>query len=155
MDFGTSRRYSRRVSTAPRRPCILVVDDDESMRLLISRILTEELPVECELAASGEQALHRVEARKFDLILLDLLMPDTHGMDVLAYIRNVSTLNRATPAAVISVVDDEDTMRRCRELGARAYVVKPILRQSLIRAVAEQLPGLAGPGPSGPTRPPK
>lgn len=130
---------------ATARKTILVVDDNEPTRALIARILSQELDVDVELAGSGAQAERMAEERRYDVVLLDLLMPGTSGFDVLQWLRAQSRLNRATPVIVVSVLGDEQSVQRCKALGATFHVVKPIMRESLARVVAEHLfPSSAG-----------
>ena len=117
---------------------VLIVDDEESMRLLLGRIV-ETLPmVEVTLAGSCEEAVQLAGSRAYDLILLDLLMPGVGGIEVLKTIRN-SKANRQAPVMIVSVMADEDTKIVCKSMGANDYVVKPIERNSVVAAVNAQL----------------
>jgi len=118
---------------------VLVVDDSESTRLLIARIITQELPVAATLAASGAEAERELKRTRFDVILLDLLMPDASGFDVLEWLRGNTTPNQSTPVLVVSALQDDETIKRCRQLGASVHIVKPILRETLVAAVREHL----------------
>jgi len=124
--------------TAPSR--VLVVDDNEPTRLLIARILTQELPVAVTLAASADEAKDQIRDTRFDVILLDLLMPHASGFEVLEWMREERSPNRKTPVLVVSVLGDEESMERCRRLGASVHIVKPIMRETLAAAVREHLP---------------
>ena len=117
---------------------VLIVDDEESMRLLLGRTVEAVPDVEISLAGTCEEALQLVASRPFDLILLDLLMPGIGGIAVLKSIRTGSR-NRQTPVIVVSVMADEDTKIVCRSLGIGDYVVKPIVRETLVAAVTAQL----------------
>jgi CheY-like chemotaxis protein len=118
---------------------ILVVDDNEPTQQLIARILTQELPVEVTLAGSAEEAQRQMQQTRFDVIVLDLLMPHASGFDVLEWMREVRSLNRDTPVLVVSVLGDQESVERCRSLGASVHIVKPILRETLAAAVREHL----------------
>jgi CheY-like chemotaxis protein len=119
---------------------VLVVDDNEPTRLLIARIISDELPVTVTLAGTTEEAQRRIHAQPFDLILLDLLMPGEGGFGVLEKLRNNGWRNRKTPVIVVTVMGDEDSIARCKALGATHYIVKPVLRQVLVAAVRKHLP---------------
>ncbi|HEY5898508.1 MAG TPA: response regulator [Burkholderiales bacterium] len=125
---------------------VLIVDDEESTRLLLARMLTEELDVEAQLAGTCEQALKLAGNYAYDAILLDLLMPGIGGIGVLAAIRAASP-NAATPVIIVSVVNDAATIDRCMSAGANAYHVKPIRRADLVSTVNAQLAGRAKPKP--------
>lgn len=117
---------------------LLIVDDEESARLLLARYVTSELDAEVQLAGTSVQAARLAESTRFDLILLDLLMPGMDGFELLRRIR-ASAVNGATPVVVVSVLSDEASERRARELGASAYYVKPVRRQELVAAVKARL----------------
>jgi CheY-like chemotaxis protein len=118
---------------------VLVVDDDEPTRALIARILTQELKVQVTLAGTCEEALRLADRRKFDAILLDLLMPGIGGIEVLRQLRSRS-LNTQTPVVIVSVLDDKETIDRCMALKAHAFVTKPVRREVIAKIVKAQLP---------------
>jgi DNA-binding response OmpR family regulator len=120
------------------------VDDEESTRLLLAHMLTEDLEVEAQLAGTCEQALKLAGNYAYDAILLDLLMPGVGGLGVLAAIRAASP-NANTPVVVVSVVTDDETVKRCMEAGASAYHVKPVRRAELVSIVKAQLAGRGKP----------
>ncbi len=120
---------------------VLIIDDEESLRLLIGRILESIPGLEATLADGGEGTLGLL-AKPYDLILLDLLMPGPGGLELLRRLR-ASAANKATPVIVVSVVSDPATKVVCRSLGVADYVVKPIEREALLRAVKAALPPAA------------
>jgi len=117
---------------------VLIVDDEESTRVLLARLLTKELNVEAQLAGTCEQALKLAGNYVYDAILLDLLMPGIGGLGVLAAVRAASP-NASTPVIIVSVVSDQETVDRCMAAGASAYHLKPIRRAELIATVRSQL----------------
>ena len=117
---------------------VLIVDDDESIRLLLRRILESNPAIETTLAEGCNEALQLATEQVFHLILLDLLMPGVGGIEVLNQIRK-SSLNTTTPVIIISVMSDQSTKIVCRSLGARDYLVKPIDRHAVLAAVAAQI----------------
>jgi len=120
------------------RQRVLIVDDEESTRLLLARLLSTQLGVEAQLAGTCEQALRFAETTTYDAILLDLLMPGIGGIAVLNEIRS-SAPNAATPVIVVSVVSEQATIDQCLAAGANAYHVKPVRRAELIATVKAQL----------------
>ncbi|MEK6244579.1 MAG: response regulator [Pseudomonadota bacterium] len=127
---------------------VLIVDDEESMRLLLARILTTVLKVEVTLAGTCEQALRLADSYAYDAILLDLLMPGIGGYEVLKEIRHASP-NVATPVIIVSVLADKATQDRCMKAGATAYVVKPVERNSLVATIKAQIAGRSKPKTTG------
>ena len=123
---------------------VLIVDDEESMRLFLARILTTALKVDVTLAGTCEQALRLAGNYAYDAILLDLLMPGIGGYEVLKELRRASP-NMATPVIVVSVLSEQVTKDRCMKAGANAYVVKPVERNSLVATVKSQIAGRGKP----------
>jgi DNA-binding response OmpR family regulator len=119
---------------------VLIVDDEESMRLYLAHILATTLKVEVTLAGTCEQALRLAAKNAYDAILLDLLMPGVGGFEVLKELRRASS-NVATPVIIVSVLADTATRTRCISLGANAYLVKPVERNGLIATVQAQIAG--------------
>ena len=117
---------------------VLIVDDEESMRLLLGRYLESIPGIEITLAGGCEEALRLTRERSYDLILLDLLMPGIGGIEVLNHIR-AGTLNAATSVIVVSVLADPDTKNVCRSLKISDYIVKPVVREILIAAVKARI----------------
>ena len=126
------------MSAADTPPRLLIVDDEESMRLFLARILATGLRAEVALAGTCEQALRLAGAGVYDAILLDLLMPGVGGFEVLSGIRR-GTPNAATPVLIVSVLGDQATKDRCMKAGASGYIVKPVERNALIATVKAQL----------------
>ena len=131
-------------NTKATRHRVLIVDDEESMRLLLARVLVNGLKAEVTLAGTCEQALRLAGNYAYDAILLDLLMPGIGGFEVLREIRRASP-NIATPVVIVSVLSDQATKDRCMRAGASAYVVKPVERNALVATVKAQIAGRAKP----------
>ena len=120
------------------RQRVLVVDDEESTRLLLARMLSQSLGAEVQLAGTCEQALRFAQNYAFDAIVLDLLMPGIGGHGVLTGIRR-SSANAATPVIVVSQVSEQEMIDRCMAAGASAYHMKPVRRAELVSTVKSQL----------------
>ena len=119
---------------------VLIVDDHEPTRLLVGRIVAQELGARVTLAGTCEEALHRAEESTYDAILLDLLMPGIGGYEVLRKIR-AHGVNRTTPILVLSVMSTRESIERCRRLGATAFLAKPVDRElitTMLRGVLAQ-----------------
>jgi CheY-like chemotaxis protein len=117
---------------------VLVIDDEESTRLLLARILSQDLNAEVQLAGTCEQALRSASSQIYDVILLDLLMPGIGGFGVLYQIRHQSP-NARTPVVLVTQVAEKDTLDRCLAAGANAYHIKPVERAELLEIVRHQL----------------
>jgi adenylate cyclase len=118
---------------------ILVVDDNASNRDLLSRRLSHDGHYVAR-ADSGRRALEMLEVEEFDLILLDLLMPDLNGFQVLELLKADERLHNI-PVIMISGLQETDSVIRCIEAGAEDYLVKPfnpVLLRARISACLER-----------------
>ena len=111
---------------------LLVVDDIEDNRFALSRRLARQGYLNVTTAADGRQALELLNSKPFDLVLLDIMMPNVNGYEVLAQMKASSSL-RHIPVIMISAVDEIDSVIRCIELGAEDYLPKPF-NPTLLRA---------------------
>jgi phosphoserine phosphatase RsbU/P len=102
---------------------ILVADDHEMNRDLLSRRLRRQ-GHEVEVAVNGREALEMMEASPFDLLLLDIMMPELDGYGTLERMRAHEVL-RHVPVIMVSALDDVDAVVRCIELGAEDHLPKP------------------------------
>jgi CheY-like chemotaxis protein len=117
---------------------VLIVDDEESTRLLLASMLSKDLGVDAQLAGTCEQAVRLAGNYAYDAILLDLLMPGIGGQAVLAEIRQHGP-NARTPIIIVSVVGDQATVDACMAAGANAYHHKPVRRAELVETVKTQI----------------
>ena len=109
--------------SAPYTACILVVDDEPGNRELLMRRLEHE-GHSVMTAQGGVEALALLGTRAFDLVLLDALMPDVSGIEVLQQMHTDQHLQRV-PVIMLSALDDLSHVVRCIELGAEDYLSKP------------------------------
>jgi adenylate cyclase len=103
---------------------LLVADDNKMNRLLLGRNL-EQQGHKVEFAENGRRALEMLRAQSFDLLLLDIEMPEMDGFQVLAELTLDSRFQNI-PVIMISGVDELDSVVKCIELGAEDYLHKPI-----------------------------
>jgi two-component system cell cycle response regulator len=102
---------------------ILVVDDDLLNRILLSTNLQED-GYTVEMAEDGRQALDMLAAQPYDVVLLDLLMPEMDGYQVLEQMKADSAW-RNIPVIIVSSLDEMESVLRCIEMGAADYLPKP------------------------------
>jgi DNA-binding response OmpR family regulator len=122
-------------STAPlQRASVLVVDDSRTMRLSLIRALNDLGFDNIKEAKNGRQALELVLKERFDLMLLDMEMPEMNGMEVLLALKNNAELG-GLPVIVISGADQIENAVKCIEAGAEDYLPKPF-NPTLLRARA-------------------
>jgi sigma-B regulation protein RsbU (phosphoserine phosphatase) len=131
-DFANSSS-SQNLAAAPvsfDENTILVVDDNETNRDLLSRQI-EAQGYQVAVAANGQQALQMIQTGQYDLILLDIIMPEMNGYEVLKWLRNSPW--RHIPVITISALDEIDSVVKCIEMGAEDYLSKPF-NSVLLRA---------------------
>ena len=118
---------------------LLIVDDNEINRDVLARQLGRQGHATA-VAENGRRALEMARARKFDLMLLDIMMPEMSGYEVLGHLKADVRL-RDIPVIMISALDEVETVVRCIELGAEDYLPKPfdpVLLRARIGACLEK-----------------
>jgi adenylate cyclase len=103
---------------------LLVVDDNKVNRLLLGRSL-EQQGHRVEMAENGRVALEMMQARAYDLILLDIEMPEMNGYQVLEKVAS-NIIFRDIPIIITSALDELESVVRCIEMGAEDYLTKPV-----------------------------
>jgi DNA-binding response OmpR family regulator len=107
---------------------VLVVDDDEIVRFLLQRILNQA-GFEVDLAGDGREGLDAFAARRPDLVLLDLMMPDLDGWTVLARMKEAPD---PPPVVIVTAHGERAAQTRALRQGAAAYVTKPFTVRDLV-----------------------
>jgi sigma-B regulation protein RsbU (phosphoserine phosphatase) len=113
-------------------PALLVVDDNEDNRYTLRQRLQRLGYTNLAMAVNGREALDLLCARAFDLVLLDVMMPEMNGYEVLEQMKADARL-RHLPVIMISALDQVASVIRCIELGAEDYMPKPF-NPTLLRA---------------------
>jgi two-component system, OmpR family, response regulator len=119
------------------RPRVLLIDDEEAIRSGLSRALSAE-GLAIELAETGQEGLRLALAEHYDLVILDLLLPNMDGQAVL---RQLLRDKPGQVVLVLSCLADVQSKVDCFELGARDYLAKPFSLAELIARVRNQLRG--------------
>jgi DNA-binding NtrC family response regulator len=107
---------------------VLVVDDEADIREGLELLLTTE-GYSVELAQNATEGLHKLETRVYDLVLLDLMMPDRSGMEVLQEVRE---RDRETPIFMITAYGSVEAAVKALKLGANDYFSKPWDNEKLL-----------------------
>src|SRR5262245_40055424 len=113
---------------------ILVIDDDPSIRTIVDKMLTQ-VGYEVFSASSGKEGLRQLYSAQPDLVLLDILMPEMDGLEVLKRIRELTNI----PVIMLSAVTQMDVTVRCLEMGADDYLKKPFAREELFARIGSVL----------------
>jgi two-component system OmpR family response regulator len=130
------------VSTAP---VVLIVEDDPSLRTLLSRVLREEgfHPLS---AAHGAEMARIIDANPIDLVLLDIMLPGSNGFDLCRSLRRSSQV----PIIILSARDEETDRLIGLELGADDYIAKPFSNRELVARIRAILRRAQGGGQTTP-----
>ena len=117
---------------------ILVVDDSPTIRKMVRAALGGLQDFGFIEAGSGLQAIETLAMHPVRMVVLDLNMPDMHGLDVLKFLRSHSQY-RALPVMVLTTRGDELSRERVMEAGATSYLTKPFSPSFLVSSVRELL----------------
>jgi two-component system chemotaxis response regulator CheY len=122
----------------PSMNTILVVDDSPIMRKMVLASLAEIGSARFEEASSGLEAIERLALVRVNLMILDLNMPDMHGLEVLKFVRNHGAY-REIPIVVLTTRGDEASSSAALSAGASSYMTKPFVPQVLAARARELL----------------
>lgn len=123
------------MSEAPNNagPKIVVVDDDQEILKLIAMLL-RRIGAEALTFSDGRAVLSYLATETPDLIVLDLMLPDINGLEILGRLRSQKQFD-PVPVLILSAKADPDTIREGLDQGADGYVTKPYIANSLIDKV--------------------
>jgi|SRR5436853_5296533 len=119
---------------------ILIVDDSPTMRRMILASLRDLKDIAFDEAENGLEAIEQLAISPVHLMVLDLNMPDMHGLEVVEFVRSHQAY-RAIPIIVLTTRGDEASRSAALEAGAAAYLTKPFLPNVLCGRVRELLNG--------------
>jgi DNA-binding response OmpR family regulator len=111
---------------------VFLVEDDDSTREMVQFCLETSLPeIQVSGTNSGIEALSRLKDEVFDVVLLDLGLPDIDGLEALEQLRQFSQV----PVLILSARTNPDTISRSLNIGASAYITKPFHYETLVKQV--------------------
>jgi len=116
---------------------LLVVEDDPEMRDLLRKVLEKE-GYTVSVAPGTREAIASLSEARFDLVVTDLVMPGNGGLEILRVIREG---NPAFPVIIITAFGDWGSYSQALELGAAAFISKPLRMAELITAIHAALAG--------------
>ncbi len=122
---------------------ILVVDDDEHIQKSLSQYLEME-DFEVEVASSGQEALERAALQAFDLVLLDIMMPEMDGFEVVESLRAQEATSRV-PIILLTARGQDTDVLKGYHLGVSSYLTKPFNLDELVETIREVLEADAAP----------
>jgi two-component system chemotaxis response regulator CheY len=119
-------------------PEVLVVDDSKVMREMVVACLRPYPGLSFTHASSGLEAIERLSLKPYDLIVLDLNMPDIGGIEVVEFVRGQDTL-RHLPIVVVTTRGDEASRSKALEAGADRFMTKPFKPDAILSEVKNLL----------------
>jgi PAS domain S-box-containing protein len=102
----------------------ILVAEDIALNQLLMRTLLEDFGFECHIAANGKLAVEKLQAASYDIILMDLQMPEMNGFEATEYIRN--KMNSTIPIIAVTADVTTSDMTRCKAVGMDDYISKPV-----------------------------
>jgi CheY-like chemotaxis protein len=117
---------------------ILYMDDNPSHIKLMRMVMSMRTDTELSVATDGAQGIERARSEPFDLILVDLYLPDGRGDDVVRQLRS-HEVTADLPAIIVSAEDDETVVQEAIRAGANSYVTKPFDIGELLSVVEDLL----------------
>jgi CheY-like chemotaxis protein len=123
------------------RPLRVLVADDNPLNLRIAARLLRDMGHSGVLVNGGRQALQALQTQAFDVMLLDVTMPDMGGLEALAELRTLERAGRRhTPVIMVTAYDLPEDRRRLLDAGADGYVAKPLDAERLAAELARVVP---------------
>ena len=124
-------------------PEVLVVDDSKVMRDMVVACLRPYPGLSFTHASSGLEAIERLSLKPYDLIVLDLNMPDIGGIEVVEFVRGQDTL-RHLPIVIVTTRGDEASRTRALHAGADRFMTKPFTPDAILGEVKALLERVRG-----------
>lgn len=106
-------------------PHILLVEDD-IISMQLTKMLLASYSVHLETVANGRQAFANLTSKKYDLVLMDVNLPDTNGIYILDQATSGTSINKDTPIIMLSGNKNKSTVAKALERGAKGYIIKPL-----------------------------
>lgn len=110
---------------------VLIIDDDKQICDFINEGLSDQ-DCECDVALNVNDALYKLSRFGFDIVLLDIMLPEQSGIELLKYLK---TLNQSSECVMITALKDFDTVTQTMRLGAADYLVKPFTLDTLYSTI--------------------
>ncbi len=126
-----------KIFPAPGSSRLLLVDDEANNRAALARRLTQKGYI-VEVAENGPQALAKIPHGRYNLVLLDQMMPGMRGIEVLRRLRSTYSQNDL-PVIMVTGIDQSHTVEEALRLGANDYVVKPVDTMVVAARIQSQL----------------
>ena len=113
---------------------VLVVEDIALNQLLMKTLL-DDFGFDCDFAENGKIAIEKFKSKPYDIILMDLQMPEMNGFEATKYIRN--TMNSHVPIIALTADVTTTDLKKCKAVGMNDYISKPVDEKQLYRKIIE------------------
>ena len=123
--------------------CILIADDSETIRKMVRASLQPLGGAQIIEAGTGLEAIEQLALQDVQLLILDLHMPDMHGIEVLRFVRRHQAY-RHVPIIVLTTRGDDSSRQTALDAGATTYMTKPFAPAALVATARALLPGVPG-----------
>lgn len=138
-DYAQDHLQTLKLCTqSQQKPLILLVEDNPLIQKIVSNLL-EKLSCQVEIAHSGWQALKLAQEKKFDIIFMDVGLPDQDGLSVAKQIRLLPSPQAETPIIVLTAQGDIDFQQACFESGINEMILKPISLENAKQCIEKYL----------------
>lgn len=124
---------------------LLIVDDSKLMRDMVAACLRPLGAIAFEFAGTGLEAIERLSLAAFDMMVLDLNMPDVGGVEVVEFVRSQDRL-RALPILIVTTRGDDDSRAQVLGAGASSFLAKPFAPAAILDEVRRLLAPQTGIG---------
>jgi CheY-like chemotaxis protein/HPt (histidine-containing phosphotransfer) domain-containing protein len=113
---------------------VLVVEDNNINQLVVKYTL-QKLNIAIEIAVDGIEAIEKISTNSYDLVLMDIQLPEMNGYDITRYIRN--QMNNSIPIIAMTALAINGEEEKCLECGMNGYVSKPFTVETLYNAISK------------------
>ena len=113
---------------------VLLVEDDE-ISLNLTAKLFKNKRFEFEYAVSGRDALNKLQNKKYDIVFMDINLPDSDGLSIVSQLTNNQSINVDTPIVVLTGNHSKLSVKRAGQVGAKIYLIKPLRQTTLLQAL--------------------
>ena len=147
--FGFIMDFSKAIDTTPQEtPAVLNIENKaQKMKVLVAediplnqmliKIILEDFGFECDIAENGKLVLKKLQEKEYDIILMDIQMPEMNGFEATDYIRN--TMNSQIPIIALTADVTSVDIERSKKVGMNDYISKPIDEKILYSKIIEQI----------------
>lgn len=124
-----------------RKVKVLFVEDNDISRELIRRIFKRIQQIDVDVARDGAEALNLFSESEYDLVFMDIQLPEMDGFEVTRRIREINRrLSRHTPVVAVTAFVGSEDQQRCQDAGMDDYVPKPLSTQELLKKIEKYTP---------------